>query len=121
MFVIQADCCSCTALAEKRHQQAATVQAKVLVDKAIKQRCHEVAAREKTMAGKANKGQRQESAKCAGALAESISSAEQCCPSFVAPLKMATNLAIEKALAELAKVCGIMGCNVGRVGGSRQG
>jgi hypothetical protein len=78
------------------------VQAKALADKATKQRCHKVAAREKALADKANEQQRQESAERAAALAESVSATEQRCSLFAAPLKTATNLAIEKALAELA-------------------
>jgi hypothetical protein len=78
-------------------------QAKALVDEATKQRCHMVATREKALADKANKQQCQESAKRAAALAESVSTAEQHCSSFAVLLKMAKNLAVEKALAELAE------------------
>ncbi len=97
------DCCLRAALVEKQHRQAAAARAKALADKATEQHCHEAAAREKALANKANKQRRQESAKHAAALAESVSAAEQRCSLFAAPLKMATNLAIEKALAELAK------------------
>ncbi len=55
------------------------------------------------MANKANKQQRQELAKRAAALVESVSAAEQRCFLFVVPLKTATNLAVEKALVELAE------------------
>jgi hypothetical protein len=52
---------------------------------------------------KANKQQRQESAERAAVLAESVSVAEKCCSMFAVLLKTAPNLAIEKALAELAE------------------
>ncbi len=65
--------------------------------------CPKVAAREKALANKANKRQCRESAEHAAALAESVSAAEQRRSLFAVPLKMATNLAIEKALVELAE------------------
>ncbi len=74
-----------------------------LVDKATKQRCHKTAAWEKVLADEANKQQCRESAERAAVLAESVSNAEQCRSLFMAPLKMATNLAVEKALVELAQ------------------
>jgi hypothetical protein len=55
------------------------------------------------LANKANKQQRQKLAKHAAALADSVSAANQHCSLFAAPLKTATNLAIEKALAKLAE------------------
>jgi hypothetical protein len=58
---------------------------------------------EKALANKANKQQRQELAERTAALAESVSTAEKRCSLFAAPLKTATNSAVEKALAELAE------------------
>jgi hypothetical protein len=97
------NCCLCVALAEKQRQQAAAAQAKALADEATKQCCHKVATWEKALANKVNKQQRKEWAERAAALAESVSTAEQRCSLFAVPLKTATNLAVEKQLAELAE------------------
>jgi hypothetical protein len=55
------------------------------------------------LVNKANKQRCRELAKRIAALAESVSATEQRCSLFAVPLKMVTNLAVEKALAELAK------------------
>ncbi len=94
------------------------MRAKALANKATERHHHKAAAREKALADKADKQHHRELTKSAAALEELVSAAEQCHSLLAVRLKTATDLAVEKALAEFAG--GIMGCNVGGVDGVKR-